>query len=100
VAASNLAAVNGPNGPGNNRRVILTWTDNSGNETGFTIQRATNATFTSGLSSVQVGAGVTTLTQSGLNRNTRYWYRIRANNGPYVSSAWTNATPFPITTNP
>ncbi len=97
---SAFTAVNGPDGTGNNRRVILTWTDNSGNETGFTIQRATNAGFTSGLSSANVGSGITTLTQSGLSRNTRYWYRIRANNGGYVSSGWAYATPLPITTNP
>ncbi|HEY6008605.1 MAG TPA: multicopper oxidase domain-containing protein [Geobacteraceae bacterium] len=100
AAPSNFTATNGPNGTGNNRTAILSWVDNSTNETGFTIQRATNATFTSGLNTANVGAGVTTLTQTGLGRNTQYWYRIRANNGTIVSSAWVNATPFPITTNP
>ena len=99
VAPSNLTAINGPNS-GNSRSVILSWTDNSGNETGFTIQRASNATFTSGLNSATVGADVTTLTQTGLSRNTGYWYRIRANNGAVVSSPWVDGTPFPITTNP
>lgn len=99
AAPSGFTAANGPNGGGNSRSVILNWTDNSSNETGFTIQRATNATFTAGLNTANVGANVRTLTQTGLARNTRYWYRIGANNGTIVSSALVNATPFPITTN-
>ena len=100
AAPGSFTAANGPNGNGNNRSVILTWQDLSNNETGFTIQRATNATFTRGLNSANVGAGVQTLTQTGLSRNTQYWYRIRANNGTIGSSAWVIAAPFPITTNP
>ncbi len=68
--------------------------------TGFTIQRATNTTFTSGVNTANVAANLTTLTQTGLSRNTNYYYRIRANNGTLVFSAWVNATPFPILTNP
>lgn len=99
AAPGNFTAVSGANS-GNSRSVDLAWQDLSGNETGFTIQRATNSTFTKGLNSVTVNADVTTLTQTGLSRNTKYWYRIRSNNGTTVSSAWVNATPFPITTNP
>jgi len=79
--------------------VVLTWVDLSNNEAGFTIQRATNATFTSGLNTVTVAANSTTLTQTGLARNMQYWYRINANN-IIGSSAWVNATPLPIRTNP
>jgi hypothetical protein len=96
---TNLTVVNGQNS-NRNRSVILNWIDNSTNETGFTIQRATNAAFTQGLTTVTVGAGVTTLTQTGLARNTQYWFRIRANNGTIIYTAWVNATPFPIRTNP
>lgn len=99
-----FTAANGPNGTGNNRTVILTWQDLSLNETGFTIQRATNAAFTTGLNSTNVaagtGTGLRTFTQTGLARNTQYFYRIRSNNGTIITSAWRNATPFPITTNP
>ncbi len=98
-APSPLTATNGANS-GTSRSVGLTWTDASSNETGFTVQRATNATFTSGLNTASVAAGVTTLTQTGLTRNRQYWYRIRAINGPVISSVWVNATPFPILTNP
>ncbi|WP_026841383.1 multicopper oxidase domain-containing protein [Citrifermentans bremense] len=100
AAPAGFTAVNGPNGTGNNRSVILNWQDLSSNETGFTVQRATNATFTTGVSNTTVGAGVTTLTQTGLARNTNYHYRVRANNGSIVSSAWVAATPSPILTNP
>jgi FtsP/CotA-like multicopper oxidase with cupredoxin domain len=96
---SNLVLVNGPN-KNKARSVILTWADNSNNETGFTIQRATNALFTQGLTTASVGANVTTLTQSGLSPNTQYWFRIRANNGTIIFTNWVNAVPFPITTNP
>jgi hypothetical protein len=99
LAPSNLILVNGPN-KNKQRSVILTWADNSNNESGFTIQRATNALFTQGLTTVSVGANITTLTQGSLSPNTQYWFRIRANNGTIVFTNWVNATPFPILTNP
>jgi hypothetical protein len=83
---------------GNNYTATLRWTDTATNETGFTIQRATNSTFTTGLSSSTAAANATTLTQT-VTRNTTYYYRIRANNTG-GSSAWTNAQPFPIRTGP
>ena len=97
---SNLTATNGPNGTGNNRTVVLNWLDNSNNETGFTIQQATNSTFTRGLTTRTAPANTQTLTLTGLSRNTAYYFRIRADNGTIIFSAWVNATPFPITTNP
>lgn len=100
AAPGNFIATRGPNGNGNNRSVILTWQDLSNNETGFTIQRATNAAFTSGLNTTNVAANTTTFTQTGLSRNTAYYFRIRANNGTIVFSGWVNASPLPITTNP
>lgn len=98
AAPSNLAAANGAN-QGNKRSVNLTWTDNSANETGFTIQQATNAAFTTGLKSTTVGANVVTASLTGLSKATTYYIRIRANNA-VGSSGWVNATPFPIVTNP
>lgn len=96
---SNFTATNGPNS-GTLRSIILTWTDNSTNETGFSVQRATDAAFTTGLTTTAVAANAKKLTQTALKRNTSYWYRIRANNGAIISSGWVAATPFPITTNP
>lgn len=98
AAPSNLAAANGAS-QGNKRSVDLTWADNSVNETGFTIQRATNAAFTTGLNSTTVAANAVTANLTGLSKATTYYFRIRANNA-VGSSAWVNATPFPIVTQP
>jgi FtsP/CotA-like multicopper oxidase with cupredoxin domain len=90
---------------GNNYTATLTWSGTWGTAndptipTNFTVQRATNATFTTGLNSSTVAGGLRTVTQT-VNRNTTYYYRIRANNNNGGSSAWTNALPFPIRTGP
>jgi hypothetical protein len=100
VAPSGLKVANGASS-GNSRSVVFTWTDNSSLETGFTIQRATNSGFTgNSVTSVNVAANATTYTWTGLNRNTAYYFRIRANNGTVIFSGWVNASPFPITTLP
>ena len=81
-----------------NAKVTLTWADTSNNESSFTIERCTNATFTGpNLVTVSVGANTTTYTTGNVLRNTPYYFRIRANNGA-GSSAWTNAVPFPVYT--
>lgn len=95
-AAPSNATVTATRATIRNDLVTLTWTDNATNETGFTIQRATNAAFTANLNTSTVGANVTTLQQTQ-NRNVTLYYRIRANNGT-VSSAWVNFTPFPVVT--
>jgi hypothetical protein len=99
AAPSDVTAVNGAN-QGSQRRVVVSWTDNSADETGFTVQRATNAAFTTGVASTNVGANVQTVTIGGLSRNTNYWFQVRANNGAVVASVWVPATPSPILTNP
>jgi fibronectin type 3 domain-containing protein len=80
------------------RTVIVTWQDASNNETGFTIERATNASFTNGYAVITVAANTTSYTFTGLRSATRYYFRIRANNGAIIFSGWVNAAPFPITT--
>jgi predicted phage tail protein len=102
VAPTNfiVAAVRGN---GNNDTATLTWAwadpDNPTvlNPTNFTIQRATNLSFTTGLATFTPAGAARSLTQT-VNRNTVYYYRIRANNSQGGSSAWTNALPFPIRT--
>jgi hypothetical protein len=66
---------------------------------GFTIERATNSTFTAGLFTATAGSAARSLSQTGLAANTNYYYRIRGDN-PSGSSAWKNALPFPINTGP
>ncbi len=78
-APSGLAAVAVPVAPAS-VRVDLTWTDNSNNETGFTIQRATDAGFTAGLASFTVGANVTVYGDTTVAPTTTYFYRVSASN--------------------
>ena len=71
-----------------NKNVNLTWIDNSNKEAGFTVQRATNDTFTTGLTSFNVAASAvaapSTVTYQDKNppTNTKYWYRVFAIGNP------------------
>jgi FtsP/CotA-like multicopper oxidase with cupredoxin domain len=78
----------------NGATVTVTWTDNAGNEAGFTIRRATNAAFTQNLVSATVGANVTSFAQS-VARGQTFYYCVRATNGSGVSPC-TAAAPFPL----
>ena len=69
--------------------MTLTWVDNSNNETGFEIQRATNLNFTAGLTTNTVGANTTTFNTGNVPRNTTFYFRVRAVNEA-GASAWTN----------
>jgi FtsP/CotA-like multicopper oxidase with cupredoxin domain len=99
AAPSGVTIANGAN-QGSQRSVVVQWTDNSNNETGFTIQRATNAGFTTGVATTNAAANATTATVTGLSRNTTYWFRVRANNGTIVASAYISSSPASILTNP
>lgn len=74
---------------GNRAEVTLNWVDNASTETGFTIERATNAAFTVGLTTTAVAANTTTNTQTKLYRGVTYFFRVKANNTG-GSSAWSN----------
>jgi subtilisin family serine protease len=65
----------------------LAWTDNSGNETGFNVERSTDGQRWSQVATV--GANVTTYTSGGLKRNATYYFRVRAYNG-IGNSAYSN----------
>ena len=72
--------------------VTLTWVNNATSPaaTMFTLQRATNATFTAGLTtSALTGANVITATDSSVAVHTPYFYRVRAENA-VAYSAWSN----------
>lgn len=93
AAPSNLAAINITQ-----TTLTLTWQDNSKNESGFTIQRATDNSFTKNLMTVNVGPDVTSFDDSGLKKNTKYYYRVQAINnfndglGPFPWSPTLNVT--------
>jgi hypothetical protein len=58
-------------------QVNLSWTDNSSNETGFEIKRATDSAFTQNVMWIGNIQG-TTYANTGLNPSTTYYYRVRA----------------------
>jgi FtsP/CotA-like multicopper oxidase with cupredoxin domain len=59
--------------------VLLAWTDNSANETGFTVEKATNPGFTGALTFI-LPAGTIGYTDSAVVAGTRYYYRVSAFN--------------------
>ena len=79
---ANLTTMNPPT-------VTLAWSDNSANESGFILQRATDAAFTLNLTTVNLGANTTSYADSGLAVGTRYWYRVRAT-GTGGLSGWSS----------
>ena len=64
----------------------VTWVDNSVSETGYTVQRATNATFTVGLASFAVPAGATSYADSTVLSGRTYYYRVQTVKGAAVST--------------
>ncbi len=68
-------------------QIRLTWTDNSGNEGGFKIERSTNGTSWTQVGTV--GANATSYLDGGLRKRTTYSYRICAYNTA-GNSAYTN----------
>lgn len=60
-------------------KITLTWTDNSSNESGFYIERATSSTGPFNRIAT-VSANVRTYASTGLSSATRYWYRVRSYN--------------------
>jgi FtsP/CotA-like multicopper oxidase with cupredoxin domain len=95
AAPTGLTVVGAP-ANGNKATATLNWTA-AANPASFTIQRANNLDFTTGLTTVTAAGNVRSLTQT-VNSQTVYYYRIRANNNVGDSSAWTKALPFPILT--
>ena len=86
IVTTTTTALQVPSAPGNltataisSSRIDLGWIDNSTNETGFKVERGTSS---SGPFSqiATVGANVTSYSNTGLNRNTMYYYRVRAYN--------------------
>jgi hypothetical protein len=81
AAPSNLSGVAG------SRQVSLRWQDNSGNETGFRIERCRGASCSSFIAVAETGANVTAFVDTGLRRSRSFRYRVRALNGAGASAA-------------
>jgi titin len=59
-------------------RIDLTWTDNSGNETGFRIERCTGVGCSNFAEITTVSANVTTYADNGVTADASYTYRVRS----------------------
>jgi titin len=97
VAPSSLAAT-----AASSSSISLSWVDNSNNETGFRIERATGSTGGSFTQIATVGAGVVAFSDTGRAASTTYRYRVRANNsaGDSAFSNVATATTLSTTTLP
>lgn len=71
--------------------VLVSWRDNSSNETQFEIERSTTGGGVgfSAIANSPVGAGVTEVYDDSVSASTTYYYRVRATNGN-GSSAYTD----------
>ncbi len=86
-APGNLTAVPGADGTS----ATLTWSDNSKNETGFTVVRATDPGFTTGLTTVALGPNTTMYVDSPIVSGATYYYKVIANN--LVGDTWDYSDP-------
>jgi hypothetical protein len=62
----------------------LTWSDREDSENangGYELQRARDSLFTSSVTTIGLPANTTSYVNSGLQPNTKYWYRVRARSG-------------------
>jgi hypothetical protein len=73
--------------------ILLSWTDNSNNETGFLIERSTNGGAFAQIA--QVGANVRSFNNTGLTKMQTYAFRIRAFNANGNSAYSNTATGVP-----
>jgi hypothetical protein len=90
AAPSNLQATTA-----SSSQINLTWADNSSNETGFKIERATSSAGPWTLIAT-TGANVKSYTSQTLNASTTYYFRVRATNsvGDSANSNTAGATTF------
>jgi len=70
--------------------VTLAWVDNSTGEIGFNINRSESPTFSSGITWLWSNKNTTTFTDTNLQPNKTYYYRIRVSYGGGTNSAWSN----------
>jgi fibronectin type 3 domain-containing protein len=87
AAPSNLTA-----SAASSSQINLSWSDNSGDEQGFKVERAAGADATAAFAQVAtVGANATNYSDTGLAAGTAYTYRVRAYNAagdsPYSNTA-------------
>ena len=70
--------------------ITLIWNDNSGNETGFVLERSLTTEDEDFSIVANIPANNETYTDEGLSSNTTYFYRIRAKNADGFSETYSN----------
>ncbi len=71
--------------------LVLTWSYvPGGDQTGFTIQRATDAGFTTGVTLFKVAGNVTSYSDTSVKAGVTYWYRVMATNF-LGNGTWSNS---------
>jgi alpha-tubulin suppressor-like RCC1 family protein len=95
VTVNAAAVLNPPTAPTNlvatavsTSAIDLSWNDTANNESGFKIERKTGSAGTYS-QIAQVGANVTSYSDTGLSSATQYFYQVRASNGD-GDSAYSN----------
>jgi len=73
--------------PKDRTSIFLSWSDRSNNESGFTLQRATDSLFTVNLVTSPYSPNLTSTSITGLTPNTKYWFRVRPTNN---TTGWSN----------
>lgn len=69
----------------------LSWFDNADNETGYVVERSTNANFT-GATTINLAADATGYTDANLAADTTYFYRVTATDGTVFSASASGST--------
>ncbi len=77
--------------------ITVSWTNNLTSATGYTVQRSTDGTNWTALSS-SISSGTFSYSDSALPANTLYYYRVQANNGTVYSNVETAMTQPPAPT--
>lgn len=78
-------------------KVVLTWIDNSSDESLFRVERSLNGTTYSSIGTTS--ANIVTYSDSGLTSATQYYYRVRAEN-KYGNSSYTTYSVTTLITEP
>jgi predicted phage tail protein len=88
MAPSNLSATRV--GSANKQRVDLSWVDNSKVEAKFVIERSTASNFATNLVTYEASANATSFSDTGIQSNKQYYYRVFAVNSSGTRSAASN----------
>ena len=79
--------------PNDRNSIDLSWSDRTVDEAasnGYVLERATDSLFTMNNVTISLPANTTVYRNTGLNPNTKYWYRVRARSGGGLMSDYSN----------